>query len=270
MRNRLLLLLVASLATTACGASSMPMSPRASMSGGAAPSPAPNRPADEEALRPPTEEAPGSPAAPAPRPAATALLGADRPADKPVIATPDGRLPMLIYTGTLHVAVLDTTASLAEAEKLALELGGYLARRDDRAITVRVPAARFSDAVARAAKLGDVLHRDVSAQDVTEEFADLEVRMKNARAVRDRLEQLLAKATTIQDSINLERELARVTAELERFEGRMKLLRDRAAFSTLTLRFEPQKTDAAPGAPKRPHLPLPWVDSLGLGKLLSL
>lgn len=268
MRRSALALLIAALGSTACAASSAPMSPRASRSADVTPSqPAPR--ADDTLRAPPGDEAPGAPQAPSPQPAAAPLLGVDRPADG-LIAAPDARLPMLIYTGTLHVAVLDTSAALTEAERIAAELGGYLARRDDRSVTLRLPVARFSDGVARATRLGDVLHRDVSAQDVTEEYADLEVRVKNARAVRDRLEHLLAKAATIQDSIQLERELARVTADLERLEGKAKLMRDRAAFSTLTVRFEPRKTDAPPGAPKRPHLPLPWVDSLGLGKLLSL
>ncbi|MCC6647857.1 MAG: DUF4349 domain-containing protein [Polyangiaceae bacterium] len=269
MRTPALLLLTASLATTACGASSMHRAPAAAMSGGAAPAAQPaTTTADESPLRAPSEEPAAPPgASQASQAPARALFGVDAPAQ---VAAPDARLPMLIYTGNLELAVLDTAAALADAEKLAAEHGGYLARRDDRSITLRVPVARFGDAVARAAALGDVVRRDVSAADVTEEFADLEVRIKNARAVRDRLEQLLAKSTTIQDSINLERELARVTSDLERLQGRVKLLRDRAAFSTLTLRFSPKKTDAPPAAPGRPRLPLPWVESLGLGRLLSL
>lgn len=178
------------------------------------------------------------------------------------------RAPILIYTAELTMAVFEVDASLARVEELARELGGFLARRDDRAIVIRVPAARFNEALKRVEGFGDVLHRNVVAEDVTEEFLDIEVRLRNARAVRDRLEKLLEKATKIEESIQLERELARVASEIERMEGRLKYLRDRAAFSTLTVRFQPRSPEST--APKDPRLPIDWLDDLGLSRLLNL
>ncbi|MRG93452.1 DUF4349 domain-containing protein [Polyangium spumosum] len=178
------------------------------------------------------------------------------------------RAPMLVYTARVNMAVFEVKSSLAEVESLARNLGGFLARRNDQSITIRVPAARFDEAIRRIEKLGDMLSRDVQVEDVTEEYLDTEIRLKNARAVRERLEQLLAKATKVEESIQIEKELERVAETIERLEGRMKFLRDRAAFSTITVTFQPQR--AAELGKRRFNLPVPWIYQLGLGRLLSL
>ena len=76
----------------------------------------------------------------------------------------------------------------------------------------------FEDAVKRVEKIGDMLHRNVTAEDVTEEFRDLEVRLRGARAVQERLTQLLAKATKVEESVLIEKELDRVSGEIDRVD----------------------------------------------------
>jgi RNAse (barnase) inhibitor barstar len=178
------------------------------------------------------------------------------------------RAPMLIYTATFTMAVFEVATSVNRVEEVAHELGGYLARRDDRSITIRVPVDRFRDAVRKIEAIGDVLHRNVEVEDVTAEFKDLELQLKNARAIRDRLAELLAKATKVEESLAIERELGRVAGEIERFEGRMKYLRDRAAFSTVTVSFQPRASEQERRGPFQ--LPVPWLYELGLGRLLNL
>ena len=176
--------------------------------------------------------------------------------------------PMLVYTGHVQMAVYEVRNSLGEVETLARSLGGFLAKRDDRSIIIRIPASRFEDAMRRIEKLGDMISRDVQVEDVTEEFNDVDIRLKNARAVRDRLEQLLSKAAKVEESIQIERELERVALLIERLEGRMKFLKDRAAYSTITVTFTPR---SAAELGKRPfNLPVPWLYEMGLGRLLAL
>jgi hypothetical protein len=183
-------------------------------------------------------------------------------------SSPSARAPMLVYTGQVQMAVYEVRSSLGEVETLARSLNGFLSKRDDRTIIIRVPAARFDDAMRRIEKLGDVLSRDVQVEDVTEEFNDVDIRLKNAHAVRDRLEQLLTKAAKVEESIQIERELERVALLIERLEGRMKFLKDRAAYSTITVTFQP-RSSAELG--KRPfNLPVPWLYEMGLGRLLAL
>ncbi|WP_438027563.1 DUF4349 domain-containing protein [Sorangium sp. So ce233] len=209
-----------------------------------------------------------APPGPAPQPATTPTGAAPQGAAQTAAAVSASPAPLLIYTAQIVMAVFEVGASLGKVEALAQELGGYLARRDDRTITIRVPAARFDEALKRLEGLGDMLQRNVVAEDVTEEFLDLGVRIRNARAVRDRLEKLLDKAVKVEESIQLERELARVAGELERLEGRLKYLRDRVAFSTLTVSFQPRSTETI--TPSGPRLPIDWLNELGLSRLLNL
>jgi hypothetical protein len=172
----------------------------------------------------------------------------------------------LIYTAHLTMAVYQVEGALSQVEQIGKDVGGYLANRTDREITIRVPRARFEEAIKRVEGTGDVVHRDVTAEDVTDEFVDTEVRLKNARAMRDRLQQLLEKAP-VKEAIEIEKELGRVTQEIERMEGRLKLLKDKIAFSTITVTFD-ARAAALKTMPLR--LPFPWLSSLGLPTLLRL
>jgi hypothetical protein len=215
-----------------------------------------------------TELAKEAPPPPAPPPAqnpAQAGGGQAKPAQAEAVAA---RAPLLIYTAQITMAVFEVNESLSKVEAIAKDLGGFLARRDDRAITIRVPVARFDEALRRIEEAGDMLHRNVAVEDVTEEYLDLEIRLRNARAVRDRLEKLLEKAATVEESVLLEKELGRVAGEIERLEGRMKYLRDRAAFSTITVTFQPRPRESID--PSGAKLPVDWLNNLGLARLLNL
>lgn len=171
----------------------------------------------------------------------------------------------LVYTAVFTLAVYQVESGLDRTEAIARELGGYLAMRGDNEITVRVPRAKFREALAQIEKIGDVLHRDVKAIDVTDEFVDTESRLKNARVMRDRLHALLAKAA-VKEAIEIEKELGRVTEQIEVLEGKMKMLSDRIAFSTITVHYAAKGPgDARP----RFRLPFAWVRSLGVHHLLN-
>lgn len=175
--------------------------------------------------------------------------------------------PMLVYTANLRMGVYEARKALDATEQLARDAGGYLVRRDDTSITVRIPAGRFQGSLEAIMKVGDVLQRDVSVEDVTAKYTDLAIRLRNAEVVRERLEQLLAKANAVKDALEVERELARVTEVIERMKGQLKLLRELVAFSTITVSFEAKPGDHLGSSV---HLPFPWLGDLGLGRLLSL
>jgi len=176
--------------------------------------------------------------------------------------------PMLVYTATLHLSVIQVADVSKQVEAMARETGGFLARRDDTEIVIRVPVAKFEDTMKRLEKLGEVLHRNVVAEDVSEQFLDAETRLKSARAVRDRLQQLLEKSTKVQDSLAIEKELARIGTEIEALESKLKYLRDRAQFSTITVRLSARQADGVKAQAVR--IPVEWLDHLGLGRLLEL
>ena len=241
------------LALTACGA---PMAERRAESAVGSSTESPQ--AQAPTAMPDATPAPAG--APAMRPGGRPSPASDEPA-RP-------RPPVLIYTAQLTMAVFDVQPGLKAVETLARELGGFLARQTNNTITVRVPAGRFHEAVDRLDKLGDVTGRDIQAEDVTQEYLDLELRIKSARAVRERLEQLLGRAAKVDESIAIERELERVMTEIERMEGRLKYLRDRAQFSTISVVFAARPKELV--AKDMFKLPFPWLDQLGLGRLLEL
>lgn len=172
----------------------------------------------------------------------------------------------IIYTAKLTMAVSKIEESLATVERIARDQGGFLAVKHDREIVVRVPREKFEITLAAVAKAGDVLHRDIQAQDVTEEVVDLEIRIKNAHAMQDRLKALLQKAA-VKEAIEIEKELNRVTQELELLEGKIKVLKDKIAYSTITVAFEPRTSNVQA---TRAPLPFPWLKEMGLPNLLSL
>ncbi len=257
---------------------------------GGAPPPAPPEPSDAPPAPPPAPSPPGGPARAAPPPARTAPAprgpaGPTRPATprgqppaqpgQPVqAATP---APMLLYTADVHMTAERTeiTALLDRITDLAYSLGGYLVQRSNTMVRVRIPSARFREGVGRVEGMGDVLQRSINADDVSEEFHDLQVRLANLQAVRQRLEQFLARANNVAEALQVERELERVAGEIDRIQGRMRFLSSRAAFSLVTVQVSPRSTIPLPIAPVVPprrllNLPVPWLDRLGLGHLLQV
>jgi len=214
-----------------------------------------------------TTPAPAPPPGPA-QPAATPP-GAPPKAD-PAKAEPAKEIApsrdLVIYTARFSMAVYQVDQGLAAVEKIANDNGGYLGSKKDREITIRIPRGRFQPTLAAIDKIGDVLHRDIQAEDVTDEHVDLEIRIKNSRAMQKRLTDLLTKAD-VKNALEIEKELHRVTEELERLEGRLKVLKDRIAFSTITVVFEAR---GATIQATRQRLPFPWLGALNLPSLLSL
>lgn len=173
----------------------------------------------------------------------------------------------LIYTAQITMAVYQVEPGLAAVEQIAKDLGGYLAVRNDNSITIRVPRSSFDEAIRRIGLTGDVVHKEVSAEDVTDKFVDMESRLRNAKAMRDRLQDLLQKAN-VKEAIEIQAQLGKVTEEIEVLEGQLKLMRDKIAYSSIAVNFAARGQGALQDMPLR--LPFPWLQELGLPRLMSL
>ncbi|HEX6274984.1 MAG TPA: DUF4349 domain-containing protein [Polyangiaceae bacterium] len=284
---RVLFACIFALVAAGCGAGGE-MAPAKSASGAsAAPANHGEAEAASEHAPPPAVEAPEAPSGPPSlfdaQPLAQAAPGrsrgavSDAPAAKPgapagapattTPAPPAAREPLLVYTATVTLAVFGAREAIGAVEELARASGGYLVNRSDDSVTIRVPTPAFRGALGGLSRLGDELHREVNVRDVTEQFADLEIRLRNAEAVRDRLEALLAKAGKIEDALAVERELERVTQSIEQLKGKLRLLSELVAFSTITVNFRARPRDQV-GSETR--LPFPWLNELGLVPLMNL
>lgn len=167
----------------------------------------------------------------------------------------------LVHRGHLTVAVARPDDAISKLLSQVEAWGGHLSQRQDRSVTVRVPAARFAEAVALVRGSGQLLREQIEALDVTDQHRDLGIRLDNARRSRDRLLALLEKATAIDDLLRIEQELRRLTTEIEQMEGELKALNDRVALATLTATFEPLAPTRGRAAPRSRF---GWINSVGV------
>jgi hypothetical protein len=162
------------------------------------------------------------------------------PASAPSVAP-----SMLIRTGNASVEVDSVELAVVRVQELAQRLGGYVGNTSlnggeqamrSATLELKIPAARFDQAIGGLRPIGKVESVQVQAQDVGEEYVDLSARTANARRLEERLLVLLATRTgKLEDVLAVERELARVRQEIDTQEGRLRYLRSRAAVSTLTV-----------------------------------
>ena len=152
---------------------------------------------------------------------------------------------MIIRTGTASVQVDSLDVAVQRVRQLAQRVGGVIANsslqggRDQvrtATLEVKVAAARFDDLVTGLAPFGKVESVNVTAEEVGEEYVDVNARVANARRLEARLVDLLATRTgKLSDVLTVERELARVREEIERYEGRLRYLESHSAVSTLAV-----------------------------------
>ena len=191
---------------------------------------------------------------------------------------------MLVFNGALGLAVQPDTipASIDAAVQLAVEAGGYVSQQTDQSLTLRVPSKRFRKLMKGLEGLGQVRTRSVQTLDVSEEFHDLKVRLENLQSTRTRIQKLLGQASNLSEILVVEKELERVSAEIDAIEGRLRFLSSQAAFSTVTMAFQElprEVTIVEPDEPPPPPLAPParllgssaaWVDEVDVHRLLSL
>ena len=164
----------------------------------------------------------------------------------------------LIRTAQLALEVKSYEDAAAALAQIAERNGGYLAdaqagrggeghRRGT--LTIRVPAAHFGAAYAALKGLGKVETETVATQDVTKAYADLETRLAVKRDAEARLREILRTRTArLSDILEAERELTRVTEEIEQAEGERRFYDQQVALSTLTVSLHEPEAVIRPGA----------------------
>ena len=176
---------------------------------------------------------------------------------------------LLIYNAGVSMAVYEVRDTQARLIARVREVRGFVSAQTDHQLVLRIPAAHFRSFMDALSEEGRVLDRNIAAQDVGEEFRDIEIRIRNLEVTRQRIEALLAQAATVADALAVQRELERITTELEAMRGRQRYLADRVAFSTITINFQALPREAL-AEDEVFQLPFRWLHQLGLGSLLEM
>jgi Flp pilus assembly protein TadB len=120
-------------------------------------------------------------------------------------------------------------------------------------MSIRIPATRFGEAMDRLAELAvTVYSRDESAQDVTEEYVDLEARLESLEAARQRLLEIIEEARNTKDLLEAEQQLTQREAEIESIKGRMQYLEQSARLSSIWIELQPHILSQPVGDTWRP------------------
>lgn len=106
-------------------------------------------------------------------------------------------------------------------------------------LVVRVPATQFGPALDQIRSTGSrVIQEKITGQDVTEEFIDLEARLKTQKALELQFLEIMKQAHKVEDALEVQRQIADVRTEIEKLEGRKRFLENRASLSTITINLQ--------------------------------
>ena len=184
---------------------------------------------------------------------------------------------MVHYDGWMRLRVTRVQDTLDAIAALAEELGGKVERMAGGTITVAVPVAEFEGAFASLAELGDLLSKSITATDITDQFTSTELRLRTSETTRTRLQELLARATEENEKLQLLREIARLTEQIDLMKSQVQLLSTLASFSRITVEAVPRQA-VGQGNHRDEPWGLGWIqrlspfrqDVVAAGKLLKL
>jgi hypothetical protein len=160
---------------------------------------------------------------------------------------------MIVRTGDMSLVVEDVTRARDEITQLAVRLGGWVVssrisgeEEEMRGwISIRVPDETFDQAFAELRALAvRVTSESTSSEDITEEYIDLQSRLKNAEATESQYLALLEKAEAVEDILRIYESLSWIRYEIEQIKGRMQYLERISAMSLISIDLKPAATAA--------------------------
>lgn len=160
----------------------------------------------------------------------------------------------IIRNATLTLEADDPARAVQRVASIAEARGGFVVNSESRqqggakgsktyevyTVEMRVPAAQFDAALSdiRAAA-GGVTAQKITGKDVTEEYIDVEARLRTQQALEAQLLEIMKRATAVADAVAVQREMATVRTEIERLEGRRRFLENQSSLSTISVTLQP-------------------------------
>lgn len=158
-------------------------------------------------------------------------------------AVPDRKLTK---NGTLRFETSDARKTREAIVRAVTEAKGYVAGenkdesegRQASTVTLRVPVDKFDALVDRiTADAGKIDYKNIEVSDVTQEYIDLDARLKTKKELEARYQELLKRANTVDEILKVEEQIGNLRAEIESAEGQMRYLKNQVALSTLTVNY---------------------------------
>ncbi len=155
---------------------------------------------------------------------------------------------MVVRTASLDLVVPDTEKALDDVQAMARELGGYVVSVEayqyqegrQATVTLRIPAENLDTALDRLRAMATTVRREsVSGQDVTDQYVDLESRLRHLEAKEKQLLEFLDRAEDTEAVLAVYEHLSATQAEIEQVKGRMQYLENQAALATVTVSLTP-------------------------------
>jgi hypothetical protein len=182
-----------------------------------------------------------------------------------------GTAPLIIKQAQIRLTVKDTDQAIDRLTQIVADTDGYIVsnrvwfeQTGDGSFkyatyTIGVPVDAFEVALRRLRTMAiKIVDETASGQDVSEEYVDLESRLTNLEATRDRIRTFLEQAQTVEESLRINSELAAIEEQIEQVEGRMRYLSGRAAFSTITIQLDPELPAPPEPTPTPEPVPYQW------------
>lgn len=157
----------------------------------------------------------------------------------------------VVKSGNANIEVENFDSSISKIKELASTFEGYVTNSnmwttssDTKSgnITAKIPEKKFDEFGDSLSQIGKITSKETSAYDVTEEYIDLQARLKNLKNQEKRYTELLDMAKDVQDVLAIEAQLGRIRGEIESYEGRIKYLESTTTFGTFYINlYEPEK-----------------------------
>jgi predicted nucleic acid-binding Zn-ribbon protein len=158
----------------------------------------------------------------------------------------------IIRHADLNLKVNQAQKAVGEIEKKTEQVRGFIAsssqskNQQDKLrvnMTLRIPAESFTDFMSFLEGLGNVEHRRVYTDDVTQQYIDLSAKVDSLTIQEKRLQEILSKASKIEDLLRIEQEIARVRGEIDSYTGQLRYLTNKVDYSTIELTLQETTID---------------------------
>ena len=147
----------------------------------------------------------------------------------------------ILFSAFISLTVDKPDTANIYIEKIAKKYNGYVNEVGTYRTVIRIKSTNLDSAIKDISALGKVQNRNISGQDVTDEYLDYQIRLENAEKSRKRYLELLAKAENVEAALKVEKELERLNGTIDLLKGKMNRINHLSDFSTITINLKEKK-----------------------------